>query len=317
MADSHSNPIQVAVGVIRQADQVLLSKRPVTAHQGGLWEFPGGKCESGETTSEALARELQEELGIIPQQHRPLIRITHHYPDRSVVLDVHLISSWQGKPQGLENQPIKWVSINNLTAYPMPAADKPIVDAIKLPDSYAITPAQIDNPTTFLQDLAHQLNNGLQLLQFRVFGLADQQYTALLSQVHEHCVAANAQLMLNNQAELAWKMGIDGLHLNSRQLLNCQKRPKDFTWVAASCHSQQDLQHAQKIGADFAVLSPVMATRSHPDAEPLGWEQFTQMVDSATIPVYALGGMHQNLIPKSWTSGAQGIAGIRGFWSYD
>lgn len=315
MANVARQPIRVAVGVIYRVSQVLLSQRHADAHQGGLWEFPGGKCEPGETTSQALRRELQEELGIHIQQHRPLIRITHHYPDRSVVLDVHGVSAWQGQVQSLENQPLEWVDIGNLANYPMPVADKPIVNAIKLPQRYAITPAQIGDPATFLHDLQDTLENGIKLIQFRAFGLADAAYQQLLQQTQAHCAAANAQLMLNGQSELARQMQIDGLHLNSRELNKCTQRPDGFTWIAASCHTMQDLQHAQAIGADFAVLSPVMPTQSHPDAEPLGWERFAQMVESSTIPVYALGGMHNDMLQQAWGSGAQGIAGIRGLWS--
>ena len=91
-------------------------------------------------------------------------------------------------------------------------------------------------------------------------------------------------------------------------------RPAGFHRLAASCHNAADLQQAQRIGADFAVLSPVLPTQSHPEATLLGWQSFAEQVAAATIPVYALGGMTMNQLPQAWQSGAQGIAGIRGLW---
>ena len=85
--------------------------------------------------------------------------------------------------------------------------------------------------------------------------------------------------------------------------------------MAASCHGAADLRRAERIGADFAVLSPVLPTASHPGAETLGWARFAELADAARIPVYALGGMNPGHLPQAWRCGAQGIAGIRGLWS--
>jgi thiamine monophosphate synthase len=84
--------------------------------------------------------------------------------------------------------------------------------------------------------------------------------------------------------------------------------------LSASCHDAQELQQAENLGLDFVVLSPVLPTRSHPDAEVLGWQKFSQLCEQISLPVYALGGMSTELMPKSWMHGAQGIAGIRGLW---
>ena len=100
--------VHVAVAVIQDAlGRVLLSRRPEQVHQGGLWEFPGGKLEQGESLSHALRREILEELGLQVMDHQPLIAITHHYPDRSVLLDVHRVTEYLGEPHGLEDQPLR------------------------------------------------------------------------------------------------------------------------------------------------------------------------------------------------------------------
>jgi len=310
-----SKPIHIAVGVLFDAaGQALLAKRSAEAHQGGLWEFPGGKCESGEDVVEALIRELNEELAIEISHHRPLIRVTHHYDDRSVLLDVHRINSWSGDVQGREGQVIKWVNLDELGDYPMPAANKPIVQALQLPDTYLITKPQIEDAEMFLQSLDDALGRGVRLLQFRVFDMPEAERNSLLLDAKARCELAGADLLLNADAILAHNLGIAGLHLSSRQLYEYSERPKGVRLLAASCHNIADLQQAERIGADFAMLSPVMPTRSHPDVEPLGWKNFAEMIDEVNMPVYALGGMKLELLGDAWSAGAQGIAGIRGLW---
>lgn len=307
--------IHVAAGALINAQgQVLIARRHADAHQGGLWEFPGGKCEPGESIDDALKRELSEELGVDVLAHRPLIRVTHHYADRSVLLDVHRVDQWDGEPHGKEGQPLEWVAPEALNDFPMPAADVPIVRALQLPDCYLITPPQIHDSEQFLRQLDSALQQGVRLVQFRVFDLSVEQQSELARQAQALCAKHQAQLLINGALEIRGDMGPVGLHLSSRQLSQVTERPACAGLLAASCHNAHDLQHAQSIGADFAVLSPVLPTRSHPDADPLGWDRFSQLVDEAALPVYALGGMHPGLAETACCHGAQGLAGIRGLW---
>lgn len=124
--------VHVAVGVIVDTDRnILLARRAKGSHQGGLWEFPGGKVESGETLQVALARELREELGIEPGRTSPLLKIRHDYGDKVVLLDVHMVWDFAGTPSGLEQQPLAWVPAADLDSYEFPAANVPIVRAVK------------------------------------------------------------------------------------------------------------------------------------------------------------------------------------------
>jgi 8-oxo-dGTP diphosphatase len=124
--------IHVAAGALLDPQgRVLIARRHDDAHQGGLWEFPGGKCEKGESIESALARELHEELGVSVLAHRPLIRVAHEYPDLEVLLDVHLVQQWRGEPHGREGQPLAWVSPRQLNDYPMPAADVPLIPILR------------------------------------------------------------------------------------------------------------------------------------------------------------------------------------------
>ncbi|MEP1470676.1 MAG: 8-oxo-dGTP diphosphatase MutT [Halieaceae bacterium] len=125
------NDVHVAVGVILDAqNRILITRRHDDAHQGGLWEFPGGKVETGETVEFALARELREELGIVLGEIAPLVLVEHDYGDKSVRLDVHTVRNFSGEAEGLEGQPLMWVSVEELAEYQFPAANLPILKAI-------------------------------------------------------------------------------------------------------------------------------------------------------------------------------------------
>lgn len=121
--------VKVAAGVIERDGQVLVTQRAAKAHQGGLWEFPGGKLESGESAEQALVRELAEELNIQVTQQAPLIEISHDYGDKQVRLFVFVVRAFEGEPQGLEGQPMQWVAAADLNTLSFPAANLPIIQA--------------------------------------------------------------------------------------------------------------------------------------------------------------------------------------------
>ncbi len=308
--------VQVAVAVIvDDRGRVLLTRRAADAHQGGLWEFPGGKLEPGEDVSDALCRECREELGIEIEGHRPLIALDHHYDDLSVRLHVQWVSAYAGTPSGLEGQPLAWVEPGALDDYPLPAADRPIVNAIRLPERYLITPPEVyeDGPA-FIRALQSALDSGVRLVQFRVPGLEGAARQALateaLARVHDNA----GQLLVNADIDLARRIGADGVHLTAAQLHRLDARPGGFAWVAGSCHDRADLQRAAALGLDFVVVSPVLRTTSHPDATPLGWAGLQGLLERANLPAFALGGVDASHLPQAWRAGAQGIAAIRGLW---
>ena len=309
--------IHVAVAAIINAQRkVLLSKRPPHVHQGGLWEFPGGKLEVGEDVEQGLRRELHEELGITPTAARPLIRIEHNYPDQSVLLDVWRIDRIKGIPRGREGQQVKWVAIDQLPYYAFPAANLPIINALSLPDCYLITPEPEVETGRFLAELDVALSMGVSLLQFRARHLSADEYKALVPEVLQRCRQVNARLLLNAEPELVKESGAAGVHLTSERLMSLSKRPLDDTYlVAASCHTLEQLEHAINLGLDFVVVSPVRATSSHPGVRAIGFNGLKEFTERASIPVYALGGMQIADLTTVFQCGAQGVAAIRGLWN--
>ncbi len=111
--------------------RVLIAQRPKTAHQGGLWEFPGGKVKADETVEQALIRELAEEIGITATTCTPWLQIYHAYDDKTVGLEVWRVTAWEGAARGCEGQPIRWVALGELENYPFPVANRPILLALQ------------------------------------------------------------------------------------------------------------------------------------------------------------------------------------------
>ncbi|MEW5757042.1 MAG: Nudix family hydrolase [Pseudomonadota bacterium] len=308
--------LHVAAAVIRDAEgRVLITQRPPHKHQGGCWEFPGGKVEAEESVEQALRRELEEELGIRVLEAEPLIRIPYEYPEHRVVLDVWQVMRFEGEAHGREGQPLRWVGSDDLRAYTFPAANLPIIAAARLPDRYLITPEPGGDASRFLLLLEQSLRSGIRLVQLRCKTLGESSYVKLARQALELCARYRAQLLLNAAPELLVEVPAHGVHLSSAQLWSHQTRPVAADqWLAASCHTERDLHHARAIGVDFAVVSPVHATATHPDAAPLGWESFARLAAQAGMPVYALGGMGLQHLAQAKRCGAQGIAAISALW---
>jgi len=311
-------PVRVHVAAAAIFDgqgRVLISQRPAHVHQGGLWEFPGGKLESGETAANALRREIHEELRITVQAARPLIRVVHDYPDKAVLLDVWRVDNFAGKPAGCEGQAIEWVVVENLGDYPFPAANAPIIKAVSLPDRYLITPEPGLDHAHFLGELERTLAKGVSLVQLRARQLSTADYQALVPAVLHLCRQANARLLLNAEPAFAAWAGVDGVHLSSARLMGLSVRPlSDEYLVGASCHTQEEVRHAGALGLDFIVVSPVQQTTSHPGARLLGFDGLQQLTEQALMPVYALGGMQLSDMDAAFRHGAQGIAAISGLW---
>lgn len=312
-----SRVVHVAVGVIIGNDgAILIAKRPDKTHQGGLWEFPGGKVEEGESLFDALSRELYEELAIETLDTEPLIKIRHDYGDKIVLLDVHKVTAFAGMAKGNEGQPIAWVAPENLHQYEFPAANRPIITAINLPSRLLVT-GDFKTLAEFSARLEPALKRGIKLIQLRV--KADELVDSLVECALDLCNYYSARLLINTNpgtfAKIASANNKVGLHLSSKNLLSCTLRPVDNdVLLSASCHNQAEIDHAQKIGVDFILLSPVSATQSHPEQLAMGWPIFSELVERSTIPVFALGGMKESDLPIALERGAQGIAAIGEWW---
>jgi 8-oxo-dGTP diphosphatase len=305
------------------ATEVLIARRPDHVHQGGLWEFPGGKVEPGEDLISALDRELSEELGIRlldstsgqlpdPDAISPLIQIRHAYPDKTVFLDVCKVSSFQGEAFGREGQAVQWVPLAELDNYTFPSANRPIVSACLLPNRYFITPSY---PSLLIaeRELLRAQAKGAGLIYFRQPQLGQSLYESWLRELCSRHASLKPVLM-SQRVPGSQDLHDLGVHLSFRAASKLKGRPvKSDTWFAVSCHNEQEIAYAQKLDADFVTLSPVLETASHPEQSGMGWAEFCRQVVNAAVPVYGLGGLSLAHETPLNLAGAQGLAGIS-FW---
>ena len=309
------NVTAVAAGVLVRPDgEFLLAQRPATKAYAGYWEFPGGKLEAGETTSQALARELREELGIEVRSAHPWLTREYVYPHAAVRLHFCRVVQWDGDPRGLEGQALAWQRLPQLTVAPLLPANGPILRALALPADYALTDCAGLGEPAFLLALDGALARGLKLVQIREKTLAPDALMRFGAQVVARVHAAGGRVLLNGPDALARALGADGVHWSSAALAAATARPAGFALCGASCHDAADLARAAALDLDLAVLGPVLPTPTHPDHPGIGWPAFTALVRESPLPVYALGGMQPSHRGVALAAGAHGLAMLRQAW---
>lgn len=187
--------------------------------------------------------------------------------------------------------------------------------ALVLPQHYLITPApagRSEIPAVIEQVQAALARLSSPMVQVRAPGLERADYRALIEPLHRFARARGIPLLANAPWEWVDDLPGTGWHLPERRWRECSGRPPVSGPVAASVHDAEGLAAVARLGLDFAVLSPVRATASHPGLPGMGWERFAAQVREAGVPVYALGGMQEADLGQARTCGAQGIAAIRG-----
>ncbi|WP_159017311.1 Nudix family hydrolase [Cognatiluteimonas profundi] len=317
MTATDAKPVDVVAGVLQDArGRILLARRTKGRDLAGLWEFPGGKREPGETSEAALARELHEELGIDVEVGAPLISVPQQYPHKRLRLDVRRIASWHGTPRGHEGQALAWAPPHMLASYAMPPADRPVVAALVQPDRYLVTPDPGRDTASWLSTLQVALDSGIRRIQLRPAPAHDREsFRALARIAVGRCRIAGVDVLLNADIELALELGA-GVHLRDAQLRELSQRPlPEGLPVAASCHDVEGLSRAERLRCDFVVLGPVAATTTHPGVPGMGWNAFSALRESVSLPIYAIGGMTSDDIAIARTHGGQGIAAIRALWT--
>ena len=313
-----SEVIEVAAAVILRADgsEFLLAQRPQGKVYAGYWEFPGGKVEPGETVRAALVRELREELGISVSACSPWLTRVFTYPHATVRLNFWRVTAWNGEigiGAPLEHDAVDWQKCGkSASVTPILPANAPILKALALPTAMAITMGESEGVERQLERLEEALDKGLRLIQVRDKGWPFAQRLWFAEAVRRIAGQHGALVLINDDEDIARRIGADGLHLSAAGLAACMQRP-DFDWVGASCHGADELRRAAELGLDYALLGPVLPTPTHPEATGLGWAGFARLITGTPLPVFALGGMKNAMFAAAQEHGAHGIALMRGW----
>ncbi|WP_374326864.1 Nudix family hydrolase [Azonexus sp.] len=317
-----SDIVEVAAAVMLRAggSEFLLAQRPVGKVYAGYWEFPGGKVEPGESVRDALVRELQEELGITVTACHPWLTREHIYPHATVRLNFWQVTAWQGEigiTAPLEHSAVDWQRRGAAASVaPILPANGPILKGLALPETMLVSSLDATTPTAWLARLEHRLQSSGDVLpplvQVRDKTLPATERATFAAAVVELARRYGAPVVINDDPALAAACGADGVHLSATALAACVARP-DFAWVGTSCHTAAEIARAGELGLDYALLSPVLATPTHPGAPGLGWPEFARRCAGNTLPVFALGGMRESLRDSAREHGAHGIALMRGW----
>jgi len=335
--------VEVAAAVLQREDNsFLLAQRPPDKIWAGYWEFPGGKIEPGETPYHALVRELREELGIAVTTAYPWLTRVFAYPHATVRLNFFRVTAWSGELHPHEGQQFAWQRLqpmnpmpkgvlpyaptdawivgaygntpdHHISVSPLLPANAPILRALELPALYAISNVAELGEQESMQRLDAALKNGLRLVQLREKNYSREALRELALKMLPLLRRHDARLIINADIELAREIGADGVQLTGAQMVELRERPA-VERCGASCHNAEELRRAEELGCDFALLSPVLATQSHPGAPHLGWENFAAIAAGSSIPVYALGGLTHADMQTAWQHGAHGISLLRQAW---
>lgn len=296
-----------------QGREFLLGQRAPGTFYPGYWEFPGGKVEPGERPVDALVRELDEELGIRVLECSPWITLSHEYEHAFVRLHFFRVEAWSGELHDHVHSALCWQRADTLTVGPMLPANGPVLKSLRLPGRMAVSHAWQIGAAAQLDAIRRACAVRPLLLQIRE-PVLDDAARAFAAESIRIARSAGSLTVINGDIDAARSLGADGVHLKSAQLATLDIRPP-LDWVGASCHTADDLAHAQRLGLDYAVLGPVLPTATHPGAPVLGWEALAGLIAGCAIPVFAIGGLDSSHEARAHACGAHGIAAIRSAWS--
>lgn len=300
--------IDVAVCVVQSPEgRVLLAERTARQVAAGFWELPGGKIEPGETPAEAAARELVEETGLTPTGLVAWRRYDHQFQTRRLRLHFFRARGWQGTAHGREGQRLAWVDPGAPHVGPLLPSNDRAMFALSLPASYPVLDigAQ-DGQDDVLRRLHAVLSGGARLIRVRPSQRAPGQTTSLLTRIAALAGAFRGARILAPSVMDARRAGLAGVHSDSTELRRMMGRPAVAVW-AATCHHQEDLDRAVALGADFVVLSPILADPERPHQAPLGWDGLRRLTAACSISVYAQGGLSHADEAAARAAGAAGL----------
>lgn len=301
--------MEVVAAVIRDdSGRLLLAQRPSGKHLAGLWEFPGGKREPAESAHQALVRELDEELGIDVAASRPMMSLTHHYPERSIRLLIRDVSDYRGQASGREGQTIDWFSLEAARALPMPAADRPILQLLTTAPCWSVVALSLAELTVerVIRDWQSRLDAGFQSLCLLIGESEPAVFEPLVQRCADLARRAGARWLIGAPLELALQSDADGVIVDLDQLRQLRRRPAPSDrLLAVRCACSAELEQAARLEADLACLVPPRLEGDR--ARAIDWGALGRRIEVAPLPVLVWGAV-PGALEQARALGAFGVA---------
>lgn len=302
--------VDVAVGVLRSPDgRVLLAERKAGKDAAGYWELPGGQVEPGETPDQAAARELLEEVGVHALELAPWRVYEHDFPAKRLRMHWFNVRRWSGEPNSREGQRVAWVDPARPDVGPLMPSNELALATLALPQVVGVAKVKRapGGPEDLLASIPSLAAEGLRLLIVRAPELAPAQRVQLTRRLRQLRRGTGLRLLLSGTALEARQAGACGLHSAAAALAGLVERPPARLW-AVSVHNGRDLARARDLGADVALVSPVLPTASHPGDQALGWDGLAKLIAASPLPAYAQGGLSPHDLAAARAAGAIGVA---------
>jgi 8-oxo-dGTP diphosphatase len=244
-------------------------------------------------------------LGIEVREAAPWITRVYAYTHATVRLHFHRVSAWDGEPQPLEDQAIRWQKVGAPDVSPMLPANAPVLAALALPAMMVVSNALELGVDAWIEKLGERAIGERMLVQIREKGAGSQRIQHVLSRALVRSEPFGSRIVVNSDCGAFPQCA--GVHLTAKALMSASSRPAGVL-VGASCHDERELEQAARLELDYAVVGPVKATPSHAGIAPLGWDGFAALARERPMPVYAIGGLARADLSEARRHGAHGVA---------